>query len=74
MNQKQQNNCGITAGEKYIKNEKCSYCGKTGKLKWYIIADDLENPKPYHKKCMNKFMIEFVFYEAFSLDVRTKNS
>jgi hypothetical protein len=31
---------------------KCSYCGKGGKLKWYIIADDLENPKPYHKKCI----------------------
>jgi hypothetical protein len=57
MSQKKQNNYGITAGEKYIKNEKCSYCGKGGKLKWYIIADDLENPKPYHKKCIWEIFI-----------------
>jgi hypothetical protein len=57
MNQKRQNNCGSTAGEKSIRNEKCHYCGKGGKLKWYIIADDLENPKPYHKKCILEILI-----------------
>jgi hypothetical protein len=39
------------------KKLKCSYCGKTGKLKWYIIADDLENPRPYHKKCILEILI-----------------
>jgi hypothetical protein len=36
----------------------CNYCGKGGKLKHYIIADDLENPRPYHPKCMEKFKID----------------
>ena len=35
--------------------EKCRYCGKGEKLKYYIIADDLEHPKPYHPKCMKLF-------------------
>jgi len=38
--------------------EKCCYCGKGGKLKYYIIADDLENPRPYHKKCIEKMKLE----------------
>jgi hypothetical protein len=37
---------------------KCNYCGKGGKLNWYIIADDLENPRPYHLKCIKKMKLE----------------
>jgi len=43
------------------KLKKCRWCGKGGKLKWYIIADDMENPKPYHKKCIEKMKIEAMF-------------
>jgi hypothetical protein len=48
------------------KNPKCHYCGKGGKLKWYIIADDLENPKPYHEKCMRKFAIDCFLWELLN--------
>lgn len=40
------------------KTIKCRGCGKGGRLKNYIIADDLENPRPYHKKCMEQMMLE----------------
>ena len=40
--------------------EKCRYCGKGGKLKHYIIGDDMEHPKPYHKKCMEKLKLEMM--------------
>ena len=36
---------------------KCRYCGKQTK-KLYIIADDLEHPKPYHKKCYDKLIMD----------------
>ena len=39
---------------------KCRWCGKGDKLKWYFIADDLEHPKPYHKKCFEKFREEII--------------
>lgn len=32
----------------------CRGCNKSaGKIKFYIIADNLEEPKPYHKKCID---------------------
>jgi len=35
----------------------CRGCGKaTGIVKYFIIADDLENPKPYHVCCIRKLM------------------
>lgn len=38
---------------------KCRWCGKsTGVIKFYIIADDLENPKPYHPACIRKLQQE----------------
>lgn len=37
----------------------CRWCGKSsGKIKFYIIADDMENPKPYHSACMAILHIE----------------
>ena len=39
----------------------CRGCNKsTGILKYYIIADDLEKPKPYHASCMRNFKIEVI--------------
>ena len=41
--------------------KKCRWCGKSnGIIKFYIIADDLENPKPYHPACIRKLQIEVV--------------
>lgn len=37
---------------------KCRWCKKGGNLKYYIIADDMENPKPYHKTCIEKMKME----------------
>ena len=36
---------------------KCIYCGKPTE-KAYIIADDLENPRPMCKKCIDDFQWE----------------
>lgn len=33
---------------------------KNGEIKLYIIADDLENPKPYHPECMEELKIEIM--------------
>jgi len=39
--------------------QKCRWCGKdSGIIKFYIIADDLEKPKPYHPACIRKLQIE----------------
>lgn len=44
-----------------MKKVKCRYCGKSRvPMKLYIIADDMENPRPYHKKCMDKMMMEVI--------------
>lgn len=38
---------------------KCRGCGKDhGIIKYYILADDMENPKPYHASCIRNLMIE----------------
>lgn len=43
------------------KEVKCRYCGKGGKnIKYYIIADDLEKPKPYHPACIKKLNFEIM--------------
>lgn len=37
----------------------CRGCGKTtGTIKFYIIADNMEEPKAYHKKCIDKLHLE----------------
>ena len=36
---------------------KCRGCGKTT-VKLFTIADDLEHPKPYHKHCIDKLLME----------------
>lgn len=37
----------------------CRWCGKkTGVIKFYIIADNLEEPKAYHPACIRKLEIE----------------
>jgi len=39
-----------------LKDEpKCVNCGTTKKIKPYIIADDLENPRYYCSKCWKEF-------------------
>jgi hypothetical protein len=41
--------------------KKCRWCGKSnGVVKQYIIADDLENPKPYHPACIRKLNLEVI--------------
>lgn len=44
---------------KVSKKIKCRWCGKsTGVIKFYIIADNLEEPKPYHTACIRKLETE----------------
>lgn len=39
----------------------CRWCKKkTGIIKFYIIADDMENPKPYHTSCIRKLQDEVI--------------
>ena len=43
------------------KKVKCRGCGSSlSVIKWWIIADDLENPKPYHASCMRKLKTEII--------------
>lgn len=35
----------------------CRYCKRKTRTR-FVIADDLENPKPFHKKCHEKLMME----------------
>lgn len=38
---------------------KCRGCNKfKGVIKYYIIADDLEQPKPYHPACLRNLQYE----------------
>ena len=40
---------------------KCRRCGKSsGSLGMYVIADDLENLKAYHKKCWSMLWMEII--------------
>jgi len=45
---------------KQDKKPKCRYCGKGGIIKYYIIADDMEHPKPYHTACIRKLEMEVI--------------
>jgi hypothetical protein len=46
---------------------KCNYCNKSeGEIKFYIIADDLENPQPYHIDCFKKFEQEMLLTIFFT--------
>lgn len=43
------------------KKPKCRWCNKsTGRIKYYSIADDMENPKPYHPVCLRKMYFEVI--------------
>ena len=47
--------------EQERKDIKCRWCNKGGiNIKYYIIADDLENPKPYHPSCIRKLEMEVI--------------
>ena len=39
---------------------KCIICGTTKKVKPYIIADDLENPRYYCPKCWKEFRLKVI--------------
>jgi hypothetical protein len=39
---------------------KCVNCGTTKKVKPYIIADDLENPRYYCPKCWKEFRFKVI--------------
>lgn len=42
-----------------INNKVCVRCGKAdGNIKYYIIADNLEEPRPMHEKCFKEFQKE----------------
>ena len=44
---------------KKTKKLPCRWCGKRdGVIKFYIIADNLEEPKAYHPACMRKLEVE----------------
>jgi hypothetical protein len=50
---------------KTFKNTKCRYCKKTdtkklGNVKFYILGDNLEEPKAYHEKCLKKLWDEII--------------
>ena len=45
--------------KRYAMRKACRGCGKkSGIIKFYIIADDLEKPKPYHPACVRKLYLE----------------
>ena len=47
--------------EKKKKKPCCSQCGnKRRKLKWFIIADDLERPVPFCAPCKKTFDLELL--------------
>lgn len=42
-----------------MKKYDCAWCGESkGVIKFYILADDLENPKPYHAGCVRNLQRE----------------
>lgn len=51
----------LRSGKMKKSKAKCRYCMKDDKheeIKYYIIADNLEEPKAYHPSCMEKFKLE----------------
>lgn len=56
---------------KKTKKDKCRGCGKsTGKIKYYIIADDLEHPRAYHRKCIDELMMAVWMQEYLSAPLK----
>jgi hypothetical protein len=54
---------------------KCRWCGKsTGEIKYYTIADDLENPKPYHHNCIKEMYIQLYIDMAREKDDNTQQN
>lgn len=45
---------------------KCKVCGTTSDVRLYVIADDMENPQPYCKDCMNIFLLELLKKISFA--------
>ena len=39
---------------------KCGVCGSKKQVKNYIIADDIERPRPRCKKCIDKLRIKLM--------------
>lgn len=38
---------------------KCKGCSRSDRvIKFYIIADDIEDPRPYHPACIRELQIE----------------
>lgn len=53
----------LSGKKKMTKNNKvkCRWCKKSGGvIKYYIIADDIENPKPYHPSCIRLLDYEVI--------------
>lgn len=46
------------------KKTRCNFCNKPAKigkpLKYYVIADDIENPRPFHSKCIEELRIKII--------------
>ena len=43
------------------KKAKCNGCKKShGVIKFYVIADDMENPQPYHTACIRKLYFKVI--------------
>jgi len=40
----------------------CIWCKKPTNT-FFIIADDIENPKPYHKECIQEMLIQALIKE-----------
>jgi hypothetical protein len=41
--------------------KKCKVCGTKKNVKSYIIADDMENPQPYCRKCWLNLLDDVLF-------------
>lgn len=51
------------------KKAKCRWCDSSRPvIKWYVIADDMENPKPYHPACIRKLHDEVLMKLADNND------
>ena len=47
--------------KKNKKPTKCRWCNKSkGIIKFYIIADNLEEPKPYHTACIRELKMKLI--------------
>ena len=47
-------------GVKNMKQNKCRDCGTDKNIKYYVIADDIENHKPYCEKCILKLRMDIL--------------